>query len=90
MQILMVSDVHYSKKPFRGKDQSQVFDWLYGTVKKQKPNLLLSAGDFGEESISELFAPILERVYVLTIFGNHDDIEMMRTLRNNDGSPCLL
>jgi len=86
----MVSDVHYSKKSFHGQDQSKVFDWLYSIVRKEEPDLLLSAGDFGKEATSELFYPILENTHLLMIYGNHDNVELMQALRNQDHSLCWL
>jgi len=86
----MISDVHYSERPFRGQDQSKVFEWLYEIVKKEKPGLLLSAGDFGPDVTSDLFDPVLESVHLLTIYGNHDNVELIQTLRNRSGAPCWL
>ena len=86
----MISDVHHNEKPFHGQDQSKVFEWLYEIVQKEKPSLLLSAGDFGPDVTSDLFDPILENVYLLTIYGNHDNIELIQTLRNRNGAPCWL
>jgi Icc-related predicted phosphoesterase len=87
---MMVSDIHYNKKSFHGQDQSKAFDWLYRIVEKEKPDLLLSAGDFGGDSNPELFLPIVRSTYLLTIYGNHDNVELIQTLRNRDGSLCLL
>jgi len=55
----MVSDVHYSRRPFHGLDQSKAFDWLYHIIEKENPDLLLSAGDFGDEASPALFKIIL-------------------------------
>lgn len=90
MRILLVSDVHYGRKLFHGHDQSKAFDWLYGVVEGEKPDLLLSAGDFGDEASPKLFHLILESTCLFTIYGNHDNVELMQTLKNRDGSPCLL
>lgn len=86
----MVSDIHYSRKPFHGQDESKAFDWLHGVVEKEKPDLLLSAGDFGDEASPELFHPILESTHLLTIYGNHDNVKLIQTLTNRSGSPCFL
>jgi DNA polymerase II small subunit/DNA polymerase delta subunit B len=37
MRILLVSDIHYSKKPFHDEDQSEAFDWLCDIVEKEDP-----------------------------------------------------
>jgi len=40
----------------------------------------------GEED----FARLTSRTYLLTVFGNHDDLELLPLVRNRDGSPVLL
>jgi len=89
MQILMISDVHYSERPFHGQDQSKVFEWLYKVVEKEKPELLVSAGDFGEAT-QEMFQPICAKTKILTVYGNHDNLQLVKSLKNQDGSDCLL
>ena len=90
MWIFMVSDLHYGRKPFHGMDQSNVFSSLYEIIDEEKPDLLLSAGDFGAEATLEMFQPITKACHFLTIYGNHDNIELIGALRNSDGSPCWL
>jgi len=90
MRILMISDLHYSTKPFHGLDESKSFEWLYGVIENEKPELTLSAGDFGLEADSYLFEPILEKTYLLTVYGNHDNIGLIKSLKNEDGSRCWL
>lgn len=38
----------------------------------------------------DLFKPILDRCRLYTIYGNHDVLDVLCGLRNNDGSRCLL
>lgn len=90
MQIPMVSDIHYSKKPFHGRDQSKAFDWLYSIIGKEKTDLLLSTGDFGDEATLDLFSPVLEKNHLLITNGNHDDVKLIQDIRNKDNSPCWL
>lgn len=86
----MTSDLHYSSKPFYGQDQSSVFEWLYNVVEMEKPNLLVSSGDFGEEATLEMFQPPLKQTSILTIYGNHDNLQLIQNLRNYDNSYCWL
>jgi len=65
--MLMVSDLHYSTRPFRGRDESKVFEALYRAVQAEKPYLLLSAGDFGEEATEEMFRRILKQTSILSL-----------------------
>jgi len=90
IKIMMISDVHYSTRPFHGQDQSRVFEWLYATIEREKPSLLISTGDFGEEATLEMSQPILEKIKLSTIYGNHDDLKLIKSLKNYDGSDCWL
>jgi len=90
LKILMVSDLHYSIRPFRGRDESKIFEALYQAVEAEKPDFTLSAGDFGEEATEEMFRPIFKQSYFLTTYGNHDNADLIKSLRNGDGSPCWL
>jgi len=90
LKILMVSDLHYSIKPFKGRDESKVFETFYEVVEDEKPNLVLSAGDFGEEATEKMFRPICKQAYFLAIYGNHDNIGLIKSLRNENGTLCWL
>jgi len=90
MRVLMVSDLHYSKGTFHGLDESKSFDWFYEIVKKERPELTLSAGDFGREADFTLFQKIVEETHLLTVYGNHDDIGVIKYIVNKDGSKCWL
>ena len=46
-------------------------------------------GDPGQIEPSDYHA-ILERIPVYSVYGNHDDLALLRTLKNRDGSPVLL
>jgi Icc-related predicted phosphoesterase len=37
-----------------------------------------------------MFRPIAKACPLLTIYGNHDNVELIGALRNTDGSPCWL
>jgi len=89
-KILMVADLHYSTRGFRGGDESRVFEALCRAVEAEKPGLVLSAGDFGEEATGEMFRPISKQSYFLTIYGNHDNVDLVKSLRNKDDSSCWL
>jgi Icc-related predicted phosphoesterase len=91
LRLILVSDLHYSLQPSRREDDSRVFQWLHNVVENEKPDLVISAGDFGEDAHSpELFNLILERANLLTIHGNHDNLKLIKRLKNVDGSSCWL
>jgi Icc-related predicted phosphoesterase len=80
MKILAVSDMH--------GDLSVVKN----LVVDLKPDLLLCCGDWGDPGKlgKADYQWIIDRTYVLTVFGNHDNIELLASLQNTDGSLVLL
>jgi len=80
MLIAAVADMHGNLEP------------VHWVIEKHHPDVLLSCGDWGDphEVNAEDFTPILERAYTLTLFGNHDHLELLPQLKNQDGSPILL
>jgi len=80
MKILAISDLHGD---FR----------LAGIACAElRPDLLLCCGDWGDAGPDQekAFAKFLALCPVLTVFGNHDSLELLASLRNQDGSPVLL
>lgn len=80
MRIVAISDMHGNLKP------------AHEAVGVSKPDLVLSCGDWGdpgEVSHAEL-QQILAIAPVLTVYGNHDDLELLSSTMNVDGSPILL
>ncbi|HID11278.1 MAG TPA: hypothetical protein EYP17_08270 [Candidatus Latescibacteria bacterium] len=65
---------------------------IWELLEREQPDLLLSCGDWGDpdQVREEDFGRIVARIYLLTVFGNHDDIELLGYIRNRDGSPVLL
>ncbi len=80
MRILVVSDLH--------GDLGSV----HRAYESRRPDLILSCGDWGDpDQIAEpVLAALLERVSIYTTFGNHDPLEMLSRLQNQDGSAVLL
>lgn len=79
MKLLAVGDLHGRWEPL----------W---EVLGEGPELVLSCGDWGDpgEVGKEDFARLTSRTYLLTVFGNHDDLDLLSNVRNRDGSPVLL
>ncbi len=65
---------------------------LFRLLDEERPDGLLCAGDWGDPGqISDaVWADLLARAPILSVFGNHDDLEMLTALRNINGSPVLL
>ena len=66
-------------------------DLLFRLLETETPDGILGVGDWGDagQVSPETWADLLNRVPVATVFGNHDDIPFLETLRNRDGSPVL-
>jgi len=78
--ILAVSDMH-------GNLES-----VHELIRMHRPDVLICCGDWGDPgtvSRSE-YESIIEQTHVLTVFGNHDDLDLLKELRNQDGSPILI
>ncbi len=82
VRMLAVSDVHYEFKVFRGVNESVAFKWLLGVVERHRPDVLVSAGDWGEGLGARELDELLERTVVLTIYGNHDPVWLLKRYRN--------
>jgi Icc-related predicted phosphoesterase len=80
MKIVAISDLH------------GVIDPVYKVLDFEEPDLLLCAGDWGtEEEISASdIERITGRVHLLSVFGNNDRLDLLRQLRNKDGTNILL
>lgn len=93
MRILLISDLHYEKKVFKGVDESKAWEWLLSVVDYHKPDYLLSCGDWGTAVNFDEFYTLLEKTVVLSIYGNHENIELLKLLRNTRskrGMPILM
>ncbi|MFQ5824506.1 MAG: metallophosphoesterase family protein [bacterium] len=80
MKIAAISDLHGHLEP------------VYKILNLEKPDVLLCAGDWGtaEEILARDFNSITQQVYTLTVFGNNDDIELLSTIKNQNGTAILL
>jgi uncharacterized protein len=80
MRILAVSDMH-------GELGS-----LWKIAEHFSPALILCCGDWGDpgQIAPGEYQELLSAFHVLTVFGNHDDLDVLATLRNRDGSSILL
>ena len=81
MRLLCVGDLHGNT------------DLLLRLLDDDQLDGLLCVGDWGDpgQIIGAVWDTLLERVPILTVFGNHDDLGLLPTLRNHqDDSPVLL
>ena len=89
MKVMVISDLHYEKRVFRGVDESRALSWLMEVVDYHRPDLLLSCGDWGSAINPEEFYELLGKTIVLSIYGNHENLEVLRTLHNVNSSMHL-
>ncbi len=82
MKVLVVSDLHYDRRVYEGVDESRAWEWLLGVVDYHRPGLLVSLGDWGEAVNEEEFYGLLRRVRVWSIYGNHENMEVLRKMYN--------
>ena len=88
-RIVIISDLHYERRVFRGVDESRAWEWLLLIVDYHKPDLLLSCGDWGTAVNEAEFYELLRRTLVLTIYGNHENMDVLVKLRNVKSRTCL-
>ena len=82
MKVLVISDLHYEKVFHKGVDEPKAWEWLLSIVDYHKPDLLISLGDWGYDINSAEFYELLKRVRVWSIYGNHDNLEVLKSLYN--------
>ena len=82
MKIMVISDLHYDKRVFHGVDESRAWEWLLGIVDYHSPDLLISLGDWGEGVNEAEFYELLKRVRVWSIYGNHENLEVLKRMYN--------
>jgi len=88
--IMVISDLHYEHRVFRGVDESRAWSWLLEIVDLHRPSLLISLGDWGTAVSEDEFSELLHRVRVWSIYGNHENLELLKRLRNLCGEPVLM
>jgi len=89
MSILIISDLHYEKGSFHGVYQGGALDWLLSIVDKTKPTALVGLGDWGSAWTRKDWNSLTENVTTHAIFGNHDNVNLIESIKNKDGSKIL-
>jgi len=82
VKVVIISDLHYNKRVFKGVDESRAWEWLLSIVDYHKPDLLLSCGDWGAGVSEAEFYELLKKTIVLTIYGNHENMDVLVKLYN--------
>jgi predicted phosphodiesterase len=84
MTIMIMSDIHYEKDFHHGVWEGEAKDWILKMVSHHKPTDLVICGDTGYGWDEEEWETLLENVRVHAIYGNHDNVPMLQSLRNED------
>ena len=92
MKFLVISDLHYDRRVFRGVDESVAWGWLLDIVGFHRPDVLLCCGDWGTAISIEEFGELLRCTLVLSIYGNHERMDVLGGLWNTrePGLPVLM
>ncbi len=85
MKILVISDLHYERRVFKGVDESRAWEWLLSIVDYHRPDVPLSCGDWGTGVSLEEFNKLLEKTLILSINGNHENMDVLTKLHNVKG-----
>lgn len=89
-RVLAFSDIHYESRPHGGVDQRMAWRWLLDMVEYHKPDAVLSAGDMGMAVNLWRLKELASRLMLLAIYGNHDNLTVLRRVRNASGHPVLM
>ena len=82
MKIMIISDLHYEHKVHKSIDESKAWSWLMSILDYHEPSLLISLGDWGEAINEVEFYELLKKVRVWSIYGNHENLEVLRKMYN--------
>ncbi|GAY25389.1 metallophosphoesterase [Desulfurococcaceae archaeon AG1] len=82
MRIMVICDLHYDKRIYKGFDEGRAWEWLLSIVDYHSPEYLLSCGDWGHTVNEAEFYELLRRTVVLTIYGNHENMDVLTRLYN--------
>lgn len=80
MRLLAVSDLHGSLSA------------VWSAIAVAQPDVLLCCGDWGDPGEIDLDAlsRFTDRMPVYTVYGNHDDLDLLAEWQNRDGSAVVL
>ncbi|MGC9133712.1 metallophosphoesterase family protein [Caldisphaera sp.] len=90
MHLLFVSDIHMNLKIYKGVDESYAMIWLNKLIDKIKPDVLLSAGDWDKDVTPKDFSIISSKVKLITIYGNHENFNIIKDYSIKDGKVIKL
>lgn len=87
--VMLVSDIHYERAYHHNVWEGDAFDWLIRIVQRFRPSSLIALGDLGHAWLASDWKSLTDLTGVSAIYGNHDNLEELRSARNKDGSRVL-
>lgn len=84
MTVMIMSDIHYEKDFHHRTWEGEAFKWIESILEQHKPTDLVILGDTGYAWDEEEWETLLEKVTIHAIYGNHDNVQMLKGLRNTD------
>ena len=79
--ILLISDLH---KTLESAEEVESVRWLLHVLDGLEPEVLVSAGDWGEAMTVDDFQ-IASRVRLVAVYGNHENFSALRSFALRDG-----
>jgi len=86
---MLVSDIHYERAYHHNVWEGDAFDWLIRIVQRFRPSSLIALGDLGHAWLAADWKSLADLTAVSAIYGNHDNLEALRSAMNEDGSKVL-
>jgi len=95
IKIVALSDIHYSITPHHGVVQEKSIDYILDLLILEKPNMFLSAGDFGTDMNEEQWCKLTNfcinhKILFYYCYGNHENKKYIFNNFNFDGTNCLI
>lgn len=81
-KLLLISDLHKTIEP----GEYEAVNWLIGVIDDVKPDILISAGDWGEYLTQDDLYAIISRVPLITVYGNHENFGLIKHYAIGDGA----
>jgi Icc-related predicted phosphoesterase len=88
-QVMVISDLHYEKDYHHRVWEGEAYKWLLRMVRNARPVSLIALGDLGHAWLPADWKELTEMVPVHAIYGNHDNLDALRSARNRDGTRVL-
>ena len=86
---MLVSDLHYETTYHHGVWEGEAYEWLLKMIKNARPESLIALGDLGHAWLPVDWKSLTDLVPVHAIYGNHDNLDVLGSAVNRDGTKVL-